>query len=119
MKKFFVIVSILLALVSTSAAFDSGNYSSQTSGEQTSDAAIVASGCYLSAIWAITDGTNNAKVIIYDNASAASGTVVGELTIVGASHFGGRDWLYPIVMRNGIYVDVTGTGASYIIEYIE
>ena len=88
------------------------------SGEQTADAAIYAGQCVITAVRVITDGTNNAKVIVYDHASAASGTVRLELTAVGNTHHKAAIFYHPKTMFNGIYVDVSGTGASYIIEYV-
>jgi hypothetical protein len=88
-----------------------------TSGEKTADAAITATGGYITGITVITDGTNDAKAIIYDNASAASGTVIEEITIMGSANFGGRNFVYPVQFTNGLYLDISGTGASCIIEY--
>jgi hypothetical protein len=72
----------------------------------------------LAGIIIMTDGTNNCKVIIYDGTSA-SGTVKYETTVKGADHYGGRIWVFPLAMQVGIYVVVSGTGGSYILEYIE
>lgn len=93
------------------------HFVSLSSGEKTSSTAISAVPSFLTGVQIITDGTNNAKLILYDNASAASGTVLLEMTIVGANNYGGRNWTFPIVCSNGIYAAVTGTGASYIVEY--
>ena len=89
------------------------------SGEKTADAVIVAEQCWITALEVISNGTNDARVILYDNASAASGEVVWECTVVGADNYGGRVWTNPRRCDNGIYADVNGTGASYIVEYIE
>ena len=114
MKRFILLVfAILLLTVSQVSAFTG----SLSSGEQTSDAAIHSDVCWITAIHVITDGTNAAKVVIYDN-TAASGKVISEASVAGTDNYGGRLWTFPIVCRNGIYVDVTGTGASYIVEYI-
>lgn len=88
------------------------------SGEQTADKAVCGVRCAITAIYIITDGTNDAKLVIYDNASAGSGTVVHEQTVKGSDHYGGLVLPFPKQMENGIYCDVTGTGASYIIDYI-
>lgn len=87
------------------------------SGEKTSDGSIASARCYISSVQIITDGTNDAKLILYDNASAASGTVITEMTVTGTGHFGGRYWAPERLCINGIYADITGTGASYIVEY--
>ena len=88
-----------------------------SSGEQTSSTAVLTgSGC-ITGIKVITDGTNDATLIVYDN-TAASGTVVDETKVNGANHYGGRNVIFPIKVDNGIYAAISGTGASYIIEYI-
>ena len=113
MKKLFIIALLVIGLVSPVFADDSIN-----SGEKTADAAVFAGPCVITSILIITDGTNNAKVILYDHASAASGTVRYETTVLGGDNYGGRLWTFPATFYNGIYADVSGTGASYIIEYI-
>ena len=115
MKKLAIVLTVLLI---AATAFGAGFQGAKSSGEKTSDAAVVASGGFLTSVYVITDGSNNAKVIIYDNASAASGTVLLEMTVIASDQYGGRSWVFPAEFYNGIYVDVTGTGASYIIEYI-
>lgn len=87
-----------------------------SSGEQANSAIINANACYLSGVMAITDGTNDAKVILYDGLDA-NGTVKGEFTVIGNQHFGGRDWARPVHCANGIYANISGTGATYIVEY--
>jgi hypothetical protein len=72
----------------------------------------------LAGIIVITDGVNDCKVIIYDGTST-SGTVKYETTVKGADHYGGRIWTFPLMIQTGIYVVVSGTGGSYILEYIE
>ena len=110
MKKLFTI--ILFILLSASAAFAQNHIIS--SGLTTSSAAIVASPCLFHGVEIITDGSNAATVTVYDNASAASGTVVFKGTVAGASNFGGAMFPNPVEMFNGIYVGVSGTGAAYI-----
>ena len=114
MKKLFVTLLIVLFLVTPALGFQGA----KSSGEKTSDTAIMAGPGYITAVYVITDGSNNAKVILYDNASAASGTVMLEMTVVASDNYGGRSWVFPAEFFKGIYVDVSGTGASYIIEYI-
>jgi len=114
-KRLFIIIAALILVASS--AWAAIEYAT-SSGEQTSDTAITAGTGYITCVHIITDGTNDAKVIVYDNATAASGKVLFEGTIAGGSNFGGKQWAIPAHYTNGIYADVTGTGASYIIEYI-
>lgn len=87
------------------------------SGEKTADAAIYSAPCLLAAVLVITNGTDDAKLIIYDNTSAA-GKVVLEITVTGSDNYGGVIYNFPKIMNIGIYCDVSGTGASYIIDYV-
>lgn len=67
----------------------------------------------------ITDGTNNATVIGYNKPTSsdiAAANKVFEFTVVGANHYGGgavggRDG---VRCDEGLYVTVSGTGASFI-----
>ena len=67
-----------------------------------------------------TNGTDNATVILYDVAAAGDIAVTNkleEITVLGANHYGGFDWSHPVKYTAGLYCTVTGTGASYIVEY--
>ena len=112
MKKLILAVLAVFLLTGVSYAGDVAI----SSGEQTADATIYSGSALLSAVQIITDGTNDAKLVIKDNGS--SGTVVFEATVTGGSHFGGRLFIPPVEIQTDIYCDVTGTGASYIIEYV-
>lgn len=90
-----------------------------SSGRKTGDAAICDRNCVLGSVILEGDGTNAAYVILYDNATGASGTVLaklmlkansGDMTISFENHAG-------IVAQNGIYADVNGTGAAFIVHY--
>jgi hypothetical protein len=89
-----------------------------SSGLQTSDAAIMNAAGRLLSIHLIADGTNAATVTIYDNASAASGLVLAKLAIpAGESYVDAHLPGEGVVANNGIYADVSGTGAAYIVGY--
>ena len=87
-----------------------------SSGEKTTSGQIVTGNCYLTAVTVITDGTNDATVTLYDN-TAASGRKVAEFVIPGGDRQGGRNWVYPVFCYAGIYAEISGTGASCIVEY--
>ena len=112
------LISVVLAVIILFALPVLAFQGSQSSGEQTSSAAIYAGSAYITGVEVITDGTNDAKLILYDNATAASGTVVLEMTVAGANNFGGREPTFPPHCYNGIYGAITGTDASFIVEYI-
>ncbi len=91
--------------------------SSRSSGLKTTDAAIATGRNRINAITLITDGTNTASVIVYDNASSASGTVLGKATAAGSQNTVHVLFENPVVAEDGIFADVTGTGAAYIVYF--
>lgn len=89
-----------------------------SSGLKSADAAISTISGRLLGLYLIADGTNAATLTVYDNASAASGTVLCKISIPAGqtyndSHLPGEG----VVVNNGIYADVSGTGAQYIVHY--
>jgi hypothetical protein len=95
------------------------------SAEKTGDAAIVSgAGCF-AGIVIQTDGANSVTVSIYDNASAASGNdLIAEWVVTSNSdtryHALGFE-ISPCLNRsyNGIYVDITTSGAvKYMVYYM-
>jgi len=91
--------------------------SSRSSGLKTADAVIQTGRNRINAITLLGDGTNAASVIVYDNASAASGVVLAKVTALAATRFTHVLFENPVVAEDGIYADVSGTGAEYIIYY--
>lgn len=92
---------------------------STSSGRKTADATIATRPCILKSIILEGDGTNAATVTLYDSASAASGTVLAKLLLPASADQcivfdGGPEG---IECLNGIYADVSGTGAAYIVHY--
>lgn len=115
MRRSIVFLAVIaFVILSFSAAFAQ---EAQSSGQQTTDKLIYTGPCRLSAILVMADGTNAATVTVYDNTSAAGKVIYSGGAPAGAYNGG---WIYqiPVEMRTGIYVDVTGTNASYSIEYI-
>lgn len=90
--------------------------SSISSGLKTAGAAIATGRNRINAITLI-GGSTASSVILYDNASAASGTVLAKVTQgtnLVTTHIVFEN---PVVCENGIYANVTGTGAEYIVYY--
>ena len=83
-------------------------------GESTADGILHNGNTRVVAVQVITDGTNPADVILYDNTSAA-GTKVFEGGCAGADRSQLYDFSMPVKCKNGIYLDITGTGASCIV----
>lgn len=89
-----------------------------SSDVRSADAAIMLIPGKLRGIQVIADGTNAASVILYDSASAASGRVLARVDVDAGLVY--QDAHIPdegILCANGIYADVTGTGAQYIVWY--
>lgn len=96
------------------------NVPATSSDRRTADAAILNAPGRLRGLILEGDGTNAASVILYDNASAASGTILAKLALKAVSGDLILDMNIQdsgIVALNGIYADVTGTGAAYIVYY--
>lgn len=89
----------------------------KSSGEKTASAAIKASRGYLGGALVLTDGTNDATVILYDNASAGSGAKLSEMVVAGADNYGRVVFPLPVAFVNGCYASISGTGASCIVYY--
>ncbi len=78
--------------------------------------------CYLAGVLLISDGTNDPKVILYDDPDSANGTVLAELSfdvsvsgLFTLSFFPAKS----IRCEHGIWVVPTGTGATAIVYYEE
>ena len=89
--------------------------------ELTADTQITTRRGSLCAITVITDGTNDARVILYDASAVGDIAVTNklmEITVKGADNYGGRifDSGNNVQFTEGLYADVNGTGASYIVE---
>ena len=90
--------------------------SSRSSGLKTADAAIAVGRNRINAVTLI-GGSTTSSVILYDNATTASGTVIAKATQptnLTTTHI---IFDNPIIAENGVYADVTGTGAEYIVYF--
>lgn len=92
--------------------------SSISSGLKTADALIATGVNRVNSVELFSDGTNACSVVLYDN-TAGSGTVLAKVTIGAASLKTTEQVVFmnPVRAENGIYADVTGTGAGYIVHY--
>jgi len=107
MKKIFAFLLILFLAV-TPAAWAFQDYTN-SSYAQTSDGVGFGNPCYLVKVKGKTDGTNNLTIKVYDNASAASGNVITEFTIIGGDLKGGEIF-DNLQVSNGLYIDMTAAG---------
>lgn len=112
MKK--ILIGMISFFVLTGTALALQDYTN-SSYANTSDGIGYAHPCYLVKVKGKTDGTNNLTIKVYDNASAASGNVVAEFTIIGADLKGG-EMFTNLKIANGLYVDMTtsGTGTWWV-----
>ena len=93
-----------------------------SSGLKAADGVISAGAGKLGGVLVISDGTNAVNLIIYDNASAASGTKLAEITIGASPATGALSqgvWFGDkgLTALNGLYADVTqatGTIKFYV-----
>ena len=95
-----------------------GNVPAQCSYKKTADAIIVTGKAAITSIILVTDGTNDASLVVHDSVDN-SGKIVRDFRVNGESDFGGNAINYPIYVENGIWCNVTGTGAFYFIDYIK
>jgi hypothetical protein len=85
-------------------------------------AAAYAGPCYLIGVQLISDGTNDPKVILYDDPDSANGTVLVEMSFDVSQSGKITDSFFPtkpIRCDYGIWVVPTGTGATAIVYYEE
>jgi hypothetical protein len=86
----------------------------RSSGEQTSSGTLSTGRALLSSVLVITNGTNDATVILYDN-TAASGDKVFEAVVAGANNAELFAFNKDVLCEDGLYLSISGTGASCIV----
>lgn len=89
----------------------------KTSYMQTSDGVITAKSGYITGV-RLLYGSAAGTLIIYDNASAASGNKIVSLKVSSTVVVADCLFPFPIQFFNGLYADVGGTGSEYTIEFI-
>lgn len=88
-----------------------------SSGLKSADAVISNTVNRVNSLTVLSDGTNVATVILYDNPSAASGTVLAKVICAAGTRTAHAVFENPVKASTGIYADVSGTGAEYIVTY--
>lgn len=121
MKRVLLATLMIVLIAVPSMAFKPpGDEYSFSSGQQTADAAIVSGTGFLYGIIAVTDGTNAATVVVYDN-TAASGTKLVPDWPVTTSATDRIQYLPinpPVTFQDGVYVDITSAGTfKYVVLY--
>lgn len=92
-----------------------GGYKS--GGLKTSSELIKTGPGYFGGILILTDGTNAAIVTVYDNKNELSGKMLWKTKVPGSDEYGCGLFPKPIIFSNGCNVELSGTGASYIVYY--
>jgi hypothetical protein len=72
---------------------------------------------YLNAVVVNADGTNIATVIVYDNASAASGKVLAKVVVPASSRTQSIVFNRGVQSSNGLYISIAGIGAEAQVYY--
>lgn len=84
----------------------------RSSGLLSAGTFVVATGANtLSGVIVISDVINPATITVYDNASAASGTILARLTATSTTGANSLALVTPIRAENGLTVQITGTGS--------
>ena len=78
---------------------------------------VIARKSMLSGLTVISDGTNAATATVYDNASAASGTILAKAVANATMPTAHVDGTSRVRADNGITVVVSGTGSGAIVYY--
>lgn len=94
--------------------------SSKASGQLAAGTtAVKASKTRLCTVTVVGDGTNAATVTVYDNASAASGTILAQAVVAATTTNRTEHLVFfnPIQAFNGLTVVVSGTGALGYLTY--
>ena len=84
----------------------------KSSGTFAVDTAVKATPGIFGSVILTGDGTNLATMVVYDHASAASGTVIARAATKECAQV-----LGPVSCANGIYADIGGTGAAAVVLY--
>lgn len=78
---------------------------------------VKAAASRLNSVSAISDGTNIATVVVYDNASAGTGTVLAKAVATANCPTVAVSFKNPVRADNGITVVVSGTGSGAVLSY--
>jgi len=113
MKKLKIILIAFILFVSTIV------YASYSTYELIADTQILTKGGTLCSVLIMTDGSNDARLILYDSATLTTDVTkkLMEITVKAADNYGGRIWSNPVRFTEGIYADINGIGASFILEW--
>jgi hypothetical protein len=113
MKRIFFLAIGIILMASQAFAFDAA----LSPAAITSDGMGCTGKCYMTGLTVYTDGTNDATVVVYNGTSTA-GQEVFRTKVFGGLYADKISWTYPLACEQGIYLDLTGTGAAAIVEFV-
>lgn len=91
-------------------------YPSTSSGLLSASAAVAARPAIVQSV-TVVPAAADATVVLYDNASAASGTVLAKVFALANGASVSIAFNHPIQASNGIYLDISGASAAAIVTY--
>jgi hypothetical protein len=89
----------------------------KSSGEKSASAVIFAAPALLTSIDILPPASGNAVLKIYDNPSAASGTLLWEGQVQTAGTSLTVDLSIPVWAGTGIYASLSGTATTYVVRF--
>lgn len=89
------------------------------SGEYTTNHVFCTGPCLMSALFVHADGDNAATVTLYDSPTAETVRKIRSWTVPAGQRNDGYALGIAERTRTGLYITVSGTGASYDIDIIE
>ena len=90
--------------------------SSISSGLKSASGLIVTGKNRINAISMLGDGTNVSSITVFDN-TTASGKVIAQVNCRASDQQNHIIFANPVVAELGIYVQLSGTGGTYIVYY--
>lgn len=97
-----------------------------SSGELDASALIYSGPCVITSVEVITDGTNGALLKLHNAITSETCAATNKRREVGVAgnagtaaipNYGGMNWVHPVRCDTGIYAILSGTGATYIVDY--
>ena len=87
------------------------------SGLETESGVIKGEPGIFGGIIVMTDGSNAATAVVYDNESEGSGLVVCKVLVPAVTLARSFTPAVPVVLDEGCYLDLSGTGAVALVYY--
>ena len=112
-----VLIGVCFLVAAVYDLTDKGFPGATSSGLLTGDGAVANGSAWLTGFQILTYNTATVTATIYDNASAASGTVLAKGIVIQANYAGHFPLAIPIRAALGIYIDLTGTGGHAVVHY--